>query len=100
MAIVDIPPLILVLVVHLRLFVLVAVDARELVEIAGAMAFGTVLTVRSTVDGKRVIEDRLVPGRMARAMAILTVGRKTGRYMIGVLRTAVVIRMASIAVFR
>ena len=97
LAVVRVTALFSMFIIHPRLFMLVTVSARELIVVAGSMAFGTVFVVGSP-DGETVIESGLVPGSVARAMAVLARRRKTGRDVIGTPRAAIVVGMTTIAI--
>lgn len=87
------------LFIHSRFFMVVAIDAREVLEVAGEMAIGTRrVAVWSAVDGECVVELCLCPCDVSREMTRFAGCWEPGRGMVRVSRSVIVTRVATVAI--
>jgi hypothetical protein len=97
LAVVDVAPDFSMMTVRSRLFMGVAIDAGELVEVAAAVAVGTIEGV-GPPEREAMVERGLVPGSMVREVAVLAGGRETRRGMPRTPRVAIVIGVTAVAI--
>jgi len=99
LAVVGIPPHIVVLLIHVAFIVLMTIDAGKLHVIGGQMAIGAgKVPVVPRVDGELMIEYRLVPAHVITEMTGLAGGGETGGHMVGVPGVVVIRFMAPVTI--
>jgi hypothetical protein len=99
LAVVRIPPYLVVFMIRVAFIMLMAIDAGKLLVIGGQMTFGTGdVPVGSRRNREAMVEYGLVPGDVGAEMAVFTGGGETGGLVVRVGGGVVIGFMAAVTI--